>query len=274
VNDASILLLGESGVGKTHFGAQLLRRLMKGNGDLRMNGQATNLEPFESALDSLNEGFSAGHTPTPTYLDSVWPVVDAEGRAADIVWPDYGGEQVRSMISSRRLTNDWRSRVGQAPAWMLLIRLQETRVGEDVFTRPLGVHADPGVESRELSISDQARLVELLQMLLFTAVTRAGDHEVRPRLLVLLTCWDELGFAERPDAVLARHLPMVRSFVRANWPASSSVMGLSALERPLSTTEQDDDYVNLGPEQFGYVVRPDGSRSADLTLPIKALLAP
>ena len=52
----SILLIGESGVGKTHYGAQLLQRLMKGDGLLRMNGAATNLEPFEAALENLNEG--------------------------------------------------------------------------------------------------------------------------------------------------------------------------------------------------------------------------
>ena len=70
----SILLIGESGVGKTHYGAQLLKRLMKGDCQLRMNGAASNLEPFEAAMESLNEGMAADHTPTPTYVDSVWPI--------------------------------------------------------------------------------------------------------------------------------------------------------------------------------------------------------
>ena len=48
--DKSILLIGESGVGKSHYGAQLLKRLMQENGRIRMHGAATNLEPFETVM--------------------------------------------------------------------------------------------------------------------------------------------------------------------------------------------------------------------------------
>ena len=106
---SSILLIGESGVGKTHYGAQLLRRLMKGDDLLRMDGAATNVEPFEAALESLNDGRAAGHTATATYVDSVWPVADAQGRRAELVWPDYGGEQIKTIIESRRVPAAWRT---------------------------------------------------------------------------------------------------------------------------------------------------------------------
>ncbi|MEU8327580.1 hypothetical protein [Micromonospora sp. NPDC048839] len=267
----SILLLGESGVGKTHFGAQLLRRLMKGDGHLRMSGQATNLEPFEAALESLNEGKAAGHTATSTYVDSIWPVADAAGHHAELVWPDYGGEQVKSMISSRRVPNAWRARVRESPAWLLLIRLQQTRFGEDIFSRPLVELRGMSIENRELQISDQARLIELLQMLVFVGGVAAGNPLDRPRLGILLTCWDELGFDGTPAAALEGRLPMLAAFVRSNW-CTPSVMGLSALGRPLSPHDRDNDYVSRGPEHFGYVVKPDGSRSSDLTLPIQLLL--
>ncbi|WP_429102254.1 hypothetical protein, partial [Aeromonas rivipollensis] len=79
-SDNSILLIGESDVGKTHYGAQLLKRLMKRDGQLRMNGAATNLEPFESAMSCLDEGMAAGHTAASTYVDSIWPITDAQGR--------------------------------------------------------------------------------------------------------------------------------------------------------------------------------------------------
>ena len=59
----SILIIGESGVGKTHFGAQLLMRLQQNLGQLCMDGAATNLEPFIEAMDRLNEGVTAEHTP-------------------------------------------------------------------------------------------------------------------------------------------------------------------------------------------------------------------
>lgn len=267
----SILLLGESGVGKTHFGAQLLNRLMKSDGHLHMNGQATNLEPFEAALENLNEGKAAGHTATSTYVESVWPVADAAGRPAELVWPDYGGEQIKTIIASRRVPNAWRTRVRGAPTWLLLIRLQQMRVGDDIFSRPLADFRDTANENRQAQISDQARLIELLQMLVYVGGVTGATPIDRPRLGILLTCWDELGFDGTPTAALQARLPMLCAFIRSNW-CTPFVMGLSSLERPLSPRERDTDYVSRGPEHFGYVVNPDGSRSADLTLPIYLFL--
>lgn len=267
----SILLLGESGVGKTHYGAQLLKRLMKGDGRLRMNGAATNLEPFEAALENLNEGKATGHTATATYVDSVWPVADAVGRQAELVWPDYGGEQIKTMIDFRRVPDAWRVRVRSAPAWLLLIRLQQTRVGDDVFSRPLADLRDASADNRAVQISDQARLIELLQMLIYVGGATTDHQVARPRLGILLTCWDEIGFDGTPASALEERLPMLWAFAQSNWHAPM-VMGLSALERPLSPRDRDIEYVSRGPEHFGYVVRPDGSRSPDLTLPIQLLL--
>lgn len=268
----SILLIGESGVGKTHYGAQLLKRLMKGDGQLRMDGAATNLEPFEAAMESLNEGMAAGHTPTTTYVDSIWPIADVRGRKAELVWPDYGGEQIKAMSSTRRIPATWRARVVAAPAWLLLVRLQQTRVSDDIFSRPLSTLKGAGVESREVQVSDQARLIELLQMLVYIRGAISKRPLESPRLCVLLSCWDELGADERPAAILEQRLPMFSSFVQSTW-AEPSVLGLSALERSLNPRDRDMEYAARGPEQFGYVVLPDGQRSTDLTQPIQRLLA-
>ncbi|MGM4881645.1 hypothetical protein [Rhizobium leguminosarum] len=267
---SSILLVGESGVGKTHYGAQLLRRLMKGDDLLHMDGAATNVEPFEAALDSLNEGRAAGHTATATYVDSVWPVADAEGHRAELVWPDYGGEQIKTIIETRRVPSAWQTRIETAGAWLLLIRLQQTRIGDDIFSKPLGELGGISMDSNEVHPSDQARLVELLQMLLF-AGGLSGLTDRLPRLGVLLTCWDEAAFKGRPEEALDARLPLVSAFVRSVWQ-TPLIMGLSALERPLSPTARDMDYVAQGPEHFGYVIAPDGTQSNDLTAPIHAML--
>lgn len=266
----SILLIGESGVGKTHYGAQLLRRLMNVEGALRMDGAATNLEPFEAALESLNEGRSADHTARSVYVDSVWPVADIAGLKATLVWPEYGGEQIKSIVESRRLPASWQSRVDGADTWLFLIRLQNTRTGEDIFSKPLSDLRGASVENHEVQPSDQARLIELLQILLFAHGT-AGKQRPKPRLGVLLTCWDEAGADGVPEAVLADRLPLVSAFVKSNWQ-TPMIMGLSALERPLSPTERDREYAIRGPEHFGYVVTPGGERIADLTIPIHAIL--
>ncbi len=272
--DKSILLIGESDVGKSHYGGQLLKRLMKADGRIRMDGAASNLEPFEAVMARLDEGVSADHTAVTTYEESVWPIVDEEGRKAHLIWPDYGGEQIKNIIDTKRLPVAWRTRVVQSPAWLLLIRLQQVRTDDDIFSRPLAHLTENRVENREAQLSDQARLIELLQMLVHVRSAHDGHTGRLPRLLVLLTCWDEMEIEpeEHPVDVLRRYLPMLCDFVDSNWP-DSFVFGLSALERRLEKDERDMDYVTRGSEQFGYVVLEDGTRSPDLTLPIRKLLA-
>ncbi|MEU6610001.1 hypothetical protein ABZ922_33970 [Streptomyces shenzhenensis] len=267
----SILLLGESGVGKTHYGAQLLRRLMKGDCRLRMNGQATNLESFEAALESLSEGKAADHTATSTYVDSVWPVSHENGASGQLIWPEYGGEQIRSIIDSRRVSSAWRNRAQQTNSWMLMIRLQQTQLGDDILSRPLLDLRKATPESPGHQISDQARLIELLQILMHTRIMSYPDHSGTPQLVVLLSCWDELEFDGTPSDALRTRLPMFWSYLSSSW-RSPFIMGLSALGRPLTPHTSDSDYSSRGPEHFGFVVTPDGAHSPDLTLPIHLLL--
>lgn len=274
-SENSILLIGESGVGKTHYGAQLLNRLMNGAGKLRMDGAATNLDPFESAMGRLNEGLPADHTPTTTYVDSLWPIIDENGLRAELVWPDYGGEQIKAISSTRRVPAAWRDRVVASPAWLLLVRLQQIRVSEDIFSRPLSDATGASVDNREVQVSDQARLVELLQMLIYIRNECTAKPLISPRLGILLSCWDELGAGEleRPPAqVLKRRLPMLSNFIYSIW-AEPLMLGLSALGRTLTPNNSDMDYIAQGPEHFGYVVLPDGQHTSDLTQPIQSLLA-
>ncbi len=270
----TILLVGESNVGKTHYGAQFLKRLMVKVGALKMNGAPTNVEAFTTALSCLTEGMATDHTPASSYVESVWPIQDDSGRSAELVWPDYGGEQVRNLVTQRRIPPAWRERVLGATDWVVLIRLHSLRSDEDLFSRPLQSFAT--VETQEeptvSELSDQARTIELLQMLLYLAQFSLDQPLRKPRLTILLSCWDELGTTELPPNLLAARLPMLWSFVRSNW-TKPSVIGLSALEKALSKTMPDADYATRGPEDFGYVVLPDGERKTDITLPIQRLLA-
>ncbi|CUR66948.1 hypothetical protein G3T20_02295 [Bordetella hinzii] len=271
----SILLVGESNVGKTHYGAQFLKRLMVKECALKMSGAPTNLEAFTTALSCLTEGKSTDHTPASTYVESVWPIADETGRYAELVWPDYGGEQVRNLVTHRRIPAAWRERVLGATDWVFLIRLHSLRSEDDLFSRPLQsfVAAESqGETTAAYEPSDQARIVELLQILLYLAQYHLDRPLRKPRLTILLSCWDELSTTELPTSLLASRLPMVWSFVRSNW-ISPTVIGLSALERPLSKTDADQEYAIRGPEGFGYVILPDGTKDADITLPIQRLMA-
>ena len=271
----SILLIGESNVGKTHYGAQFLKRLMVEACSIKMHGAATNLEAFTNALSCLAEGLSTDHTPANSYVESIWPIVDQTGCQAELIWPDYGGEQVRSLVTQRRIPADWRERVLAASDWVLLIRLHTLRTEEDLLSRPLESFATVDAQEAAAStceLSDQARTVELLQMLLYLAQSNLDQPLQKPRLTILLSCWDELDTTELPTELLRSRLPMLYSFVHSNW-SSPVVFGLSALERPLSRTDVDQDYAIRGPEEFGYVVLSDGTRDTDITLPIHRLMA-
>ena len=92
------------------------------------------------------------------------------------------------------------------------------------------------------------------------------------RLVVLLTCWDEMENPGKPIEELHERLPMLRDFVVTNWK-EPSVLGLSALGRALDQDRPDEEYVSQGSEKFGYVILEDGTRRTDLTLPIRKLLA-
>ncbi|MYZ50864.1 hypothetical protein [Malikia spinosa] len=270
----TILLVGESNVGKTHYGAQFLKRLMVKVGALKMHGAPTNVEAFTTALSCLTEGMATDHTPASSYVESVWPIQDDSGRTAELVWPDYGGEQVRNLVTQRRIPPAWRERVLEATDWVVLIRLHSLRSDEDLFSRPLQSFATSETQEEPTAFepSDQARTIELLQMLLYLAQFSLDRPLRKPRLTILLSCWDELGTNELPPDLLAARLPMLWSFVRSNW-TTPSVIGLSALEKALSKTMPDADYATRGPEDFGYVVLPDGERNTDITLPIQRLMA-
>lgn len=268
----TILLVGESNVGKTHYGAQFLKRLMAKACALKMSGAPTSLEAFTTALSCLTEGKATDHTPANTYVESIWPITDDAGNYAELVWPDYGGEQVRSLVTQRRIPAAWRDRVLGAADWVLLIRLHSLRSEDDLFSRPLQSFAEAEGEAAAYEPSDQARIVELLQMLLYLAQFHLDRPLRKPRLTILLSCWDELDTAELPADILASRLPMLWSFVRSNW-ISPIVIGLSALERALSKTDADQEYAIRGPEEFGYVVLPNGVKDNDITLPIRRLMA-
>jgi hypothetical protein len=269
----SVVILGEAHVGKTHYGAQLLKRLIVGDCSLTItkNG-ATNLEPFEAAMASLAEGITAAHTATATYVESVWPITDRNGQEVDLVWPDYGGEQLSNLFKFRKVPRQWRERVGAASDWILLIRLQTMHQNQDVFSHPISSLGQPQPQNDPIRGSDQARMIELLQMLLYVAGFNRDALLSKPTLLILLTCWDEIGSEAVPQDLLKEQLPMLAEFINSTW-RKPTTFGLSALGRALSPSQPDMDYTTRGPERFGYVMLPDGGSSQDITLPLKHLLA-
>ena len=129
-------------------------------------------------------------------------------------------------------------------------------------------------ESRLLSgSSDQSHFIELIQVLLHARGTGMKEPISTPRLLVALTCWDELNITHAPSQVLQSKMPLFYQFIKANWiEGKFKVIGVSAQEFPLDTEENRDRYLDELPENFGYLVLEDHPKEKDLTRLIDELM--
>ncbi len=237
-----------------------------------------NVAPLEEALHRLSEGLSAGHTPTGTYDQVMMPIIAPSGLSINLVWPDYAGEQIQQIVNYHRVSPEWQRHVLDAQGWLLFIRLTHAMTYEDPLTRPpLAMDTASRRTGTDQPVwEEQVFLVELLQILLYCrgiGTLKRTDH---PALGVVLSCWDELSDEDQrsePAVLLSRRMPLFADFVSATWTAESyRVFGLSSLGKTLRTDMPDEAYMDEGPEQFGYIVLPDGSRTPDLTLPVATLM--
>jgi hypothetical protein len=277
-NNPSMLIIGEPNSGKTHYSAQLLGRLREKSGRLQLLRTIGDITPLEGALNCLYQGRSAAHTATEIYHEIAMSVGYGNSLEADLLWPDYGGEQIRQLTEQRHINQAWLDRIQQANSWILFLRLSITRTYDDLISRPL--HEITSLMPKEAPVedckwSDQAMYVELLQLLLFARKSGTLRPVTSPRLLVLLSCWDELLDTDgvTPSELLHRYMPMLADFVGAAWSRDSAqIMGLSAQGKALRPDSSDEGYLEEGPQSFGFVVLPDASQHSDLTLPIAHLL--
>ena len=280
MSNAEVLVLGGSGVGKTHYAGQLLGRLRhdrKGKLRLRVGG-VDDLSKLEEVLSCLEDGRAAGHTPAETWSGIRCLLETSNGGDVLLEWPEYAGERLFSIIDRRILPIEWRKSVEAATGWMLFLRPSTLQLHEDMLMRPTGLepeHTQSEMNSVDGSgWDDRARYVELLQMLIFAAGKSTSRMASIPRLAIVLSCWDELDTKSTPEEVFADRLPLLNVFIRSNWKELAwSVWGLSSLGRPLSQDAHDDEFASLGPEHFGYVVPPQSTEhNSDLTAPVAWLL--
>lgn len=292
-----VLVLGAHDSGKTTFVVQLLGRVQRVQaGKLRARAAPTSLVPYKAALERIEEGRAPEHTESSQFAETPLPLVHDTAGPVDLVWPEYAGETIQQMVTSRRVPQRWYDRVQQSDVWLLFVRPSTTFVPPDVISRR--ILPIPGESVREgeerdtneeeagvVELSGQTSLVELLQMLLHLRGVSTARPVVRPVLGVLLSCYDEIlepdhspggeeqSPATRPEQVFRERLPLLASFVDSVWDKKSRVvLGVAALGRPLLPDKADVDFIIDGPERQGYVVLPDGQQNPDLTLAVSLAL--
>lgn len=275
-----VLLIGGPHSGKTHFAGQLYGRILRGSGKLkRATHHATpgDLTILQEVLNALEEGRAASHTPASTSGEICLPMEDAAGHHLVLKWPDYGGEQITGILENRAVPEAWQSRLDQVEGWALIIRLSDE---SSVDARPTLPHAPPSDVTKQSPVlvkawDPNARWVELMQILLHVAEQDTSRALQLPRLVVLLSCYDECPSpSQAPADLLAARLPMLHSFLSTTWAEDAwSVWGLSALGRTLNADQFDETFLTEGPDQQGWVVAPQGgNRDPDLTAPLAWLL--
>jgi hypothetical protein len=271
------MILGESNTAKTHYAAQLYGRLEKETGAIKLRESLSDLTPFRSALENLRNGLPAEHSESGFSADAPLKLRGPAEESIDVLWPDYAGEQVKDMIDHRKITSDWKRRLSTSQAWLLFIRPNLLRDREDIFSRPIQEllkQPSKGEERGPLVWSDSARLIELLQLLLFARGVSSLYRSTTPILGIMLSCWDEIAApAGTPSEVLKNRAPLLAAFIESRWKEKSRfVFGVAPVGKPLDKDHCDDEIIDTGPEQHGYVVLSDGRRDSDLTLPLLELL--
>ena len=206
-------------------------------------------------------------------------VEDADGKRIVFSFPDYGGEQINEIVNYRKVNDTWTENIDNSTAWLLFIRLDEIKPIEDLINR--GLPEEDVLKSRnesavDLSLSAEAFYIELLQMLLYIKNISTLNKVNHLKLTVVLSCWDRIDDAtekSKPSDLLHKRLPLLKNYIDSTWERDSiSYVGLSSTERTLSNENEDEDFLDKGPENIGYIIDSKGIKNQDLTLLIKEVL--
>ena len=268
-----ILIIGPPRSGKTTFLAQLYGRLMDKKGKLKLASAPENIDGIKNAYDRLAVGEETEPTASTDNLEVKIPVI-CGGQDFVLHCKDYGGEQVRDLVARMEYDKTWIVRAKTNDRWILFIRPSEIEHRFDLSKKG---HAtkDPIERNAPISsTSDQSQFIELVQVLLHARGTGMKYPIDTPRLLIALTCWDELNTDSSPEEILQQKMPLFAHFIDANWLAGAfKIIGVSAQEFPLKNDEARDKYLDEMPQNFGYLVLDDNPKEKDLTRLIEKALS-
>jgi GTPase SAR1 family protein len=267
-----ILIIGPPKSGKTTFLAQLYGRLIDKKGKLQMSSAPENIDGIKNAYDRLADGEETESTPSTDNLEVKIRVIH-EGQKFVLHCKDYGGEQVRDLVALMEYDNTWIDRAKTNDRWILFIRPSEIEHRFDLSKKGYALKNPKKTNASFCGTSDQSQFIELVQVLLHARGTGMKDPIDNPRLLISLTCWDELSTDTSPEEIFQQKMPLFAHFIAANWlPRAFKIIGVSAQEFSLKTVEARDKYLDEMPQNFGYLVLDDNPKEKDLTRLIEKAL--
>jgi Double-GTPase 1 len=279
---SSLLVVGASKAGKTVYGAQFYLRTQAG-AVLTSEGEADDLSIFHKAIEAITHGKKPERTKDDESRTLTLQVRDVAGRLMALSWPDYAGESFGDLLKRRIFTEEWLTRVQGASGMLLMIRpdvidmpvdaLNGKRKTSKTKAVVLPVAEQDVPQERLVPLLPDARYVEWLQMMRHLRGEGRLERSDWP-LTVMLSCWDELRAPGTPAQELQRSCPLLASYLRGIWnPESMRIYGVSALGQSFDHPDQiNRGFLEKRPEEQGYVVTPEGTRQADLTLPVAWVL--
>lgn len=276
-NKNAILVIGKPNSGKSGFFGQLYTRLaLADNSFAKLVKTPDSLGVLTQITDRYAEGRALEHTTSNTF-EKIDLQIKIGNQIIELKYPDYGGEQVERILESRRLNDKWHSSIQESGTWMLFIRVNDLDKTYDPIQKfTEAVQSGQQKEKKDVDKnklpSDQAFYIELIQMLLYFKEIGFTQKLNTPKLIVVLSCWDELenGQNSKPEDLIQKELPLFHLFLRENWlPNSFSVLGLSSQGKSLNKEKADADYIY---EEEGYLIKPDGEKTNDLTSILHSLL--
>lgn len=265
----SILLIGKPHSSKTVFLSQFYSKLRKNKSRLKLYKPVDDLSPISGAREALALGEEPQTTPSEQSVKFFLPILVAK-KEVDLKCPEYGGEQVLNIVANRELNKEWTTSIQDSNNWILFIRLNNINKSLDIsdvtYSEQHKKNSEKPVPEIENKISDQSFFIELLQILLHAKGTDYHRLNDKPKLTVALTCWDEMNTQKNPYDELISKLPLFLNFLESNWDKSClNIVGLSAQGFSLTEPENIEKYQIEGPEEFGYLVLPDGTQTNDIT---------
>jgi hypothetical protein len=262
-----LLIIGKPNASKTVFLTQLYAKLGQKKSKLRLYESVKDLSAITDSREAMAQGKEPETTPTDRNVQILLPI-QFEKQYIHLNYPDYGGEQINKMLSNRNIDVKWMEAVQNSDHWLFFIRINSINKSLDMSHPPTIGPPMQGQPDSEMKyeLSEQSSLIELLQILLDSKGYDYHFKNDKVKLMVVLTCWDELKTTENPKDVLQKNLPLFFNFVETNWAASYlKIMGLSAQGFALDNEENKEKYEIEGGENFGYVVTEAGQKIEDIT---------
>lgn len=265
-----ILIIGKPHSTKTTFLAQFYTKLVAKKSCLTLLSPVENIMAIKEASDLLANGEETKPSPTNRNV-GLTMTIGKNGDQFELFCPDYGGEQINHIIDNREVNEIWKSAINESNNWVFFIRPTNLTTTHDLSNKTIRSESigKNNQHEEEFVISDQSAFIELLQILLHHKGNNLHLKNNKVKLTVALTCWDEIEKQEEdstPREKLKQFLPLLLNFIEANWASDMvNIVGLSAQGFRLNTPENQEMYQTKGSENFGFLIKSDGSTSDDIT---------